>query len=273
MVTDSHGQYFTCLLWIYISRQVEENTKEYDDCILLSITVLHNHVYLKCMFSSLQLPMDTQDKDQLFLRKEWRLDKNTNLLTHFYFFVIVLNIQFCSLSLTKKSKSKFIFLFCVERKLFKSFYFTPINCTLLPNPCHRLNGCPLAARIAIKVSLVCTQSIMDSPQGLRVRGHSYISINVVLISIFQLGTSQESCRIYSGLGEPCIFPYILNGEFYAECTTDFKKDSTDPMCPIRLTNDITLETSQDPKDWGRCAKKCDLQECANYIRPWRPPWT
>ena len=101
---------------------------------------------------------------------------------------------------------------------------------------------------------------MDSPQGLRVRGHSYISINVVLISIFQLGTSQESCRIYSGLGEPCIFPYILNGEFYAECTTDFKKDSTDPMCPIRLTNDITLETSQDPKDWGRCAKKCDLQE-------------
>ena len=31
------------------------------------------------------------------------------------------------------------------------------------------------------------------------------------------------------------------------------------MCPIRLTNDITLETSQDPKDWGRCAKKCDLQ--------------
>eukprot|EP00091_Calanus_sinicus_P006621 TRINITY_DN17317_c0_g1_i1.p1 TRINITY_DN17317_c0_g1~~TRINITY_DN17317_c0_g1_i1.p1 ORF type:complete len:202 (-),score=25.10 TRINITY_DN17317_c0_g1_i1:74-679(-) len=26
------------------------------------------------------------------------------------------------------------------------------------------------------------------------------------------------------------------------------------------TNDITLESSQDPKDWGRCAKKCDLQE-------------
>ena len=32
------------------------------------------------------------------------------------------------------------------------------------------------------------------------------------------------------------------------------------MCPFRLANNITLETSKDPQDWGRWAKDCDLQE-------------
>ena len=75
-----------------------------------------------------------------------------------------------------------------------------------------------------------------------------------------MGASKKSCRVYSGLGEPCIFPYILNGELYSECTTDFDKESTNAMCPIPLANDITLETSKDPQDWGRCAKDYDSQE-------------
>jgi len=89
--------------------------------------------------------------------------------------------------------------------------------------------------------------------------HTFPSMSS-FVSILHLGTSQSSCRINSGLGEPCKFPYKLNGKFYAECTTDFKAGSTDPMCPIRLENDFTLETSQDPADWGRCANDCDLQE-------------
>ena len=101
---------------------------------------------------------------------------------------------------------------------------------------------------------------MDSPQDGRFIGSSVISINVVLVSILQLGASQRSCRVRSGLGEPCIFPFRLNGRFYAECTTDFKKGSTDPMCPTRLANEATLEASSDPKDWDRCAKECPLQE-------------
>ena len=31
----------------------------------------------------------------------------------------------------------------------------------------------------------------------------------------------KECRVYSGLGQPCIFPYKWAGQFYAECTTKF----------------------------------------------------
>ena len=82
---------------------------------------------------------------------------------------------------------------------------------------------------------------------------------VFLLSISGAG-SERPCRVYSGLGDPCIFPYKLGGEYYAECTTHLVSGSTDPMCPIRLVNNITLETSSDPADWGRCSKDCDLQK-------------
>ena len=112
--------------------------------------------------------------------------------------------------------------------------------------------------IAMEVTLLSTQSDMGSPQVKREWGCSYTStVSIILISIIQIGASKKSCRVYSGLGEPCIFPYILNGEFYSECSTDFDKESTNAMCPIRLANDITLETSKDPQDWGHCAKDCD----------------
>lgn len=101
---------------------------------------------------------------------------------------------------------------------------------------------------------------MDSPQDGRFTGSSVIAINVVLVSILHLGASQKSCRVRSGLGEPCVFPFRLNGRFYAECTTDFKRGSTDPMCPTKLANEATLEASHDPQDWDRCAKECPLQE-------------
>ena len=117
-----------------------------------------------------------------------------------------------------------------------------------------------SAKLALEAELLSTQSIMDSPQGKKLGGLSSISINVILISFLHLGTSQKSCRIRSSQGEPCVFPYIFNGEFYSECTTNFLEDSTDPMCPRHLENIQTLEASKDPKDWGRCAKKCDLQE-------------
>ena len=30
-----------------------------------------------------------------------------------------------------------------------------------------------------------------------------------------------SCRVYSGLGRPCVFPFRYNGEFFTECTNKF----------------------------------------------------
>ena len=85
------------------------------------------------------------------------------------------------------------------------------------------------------------------------------TIHILLLAFLHLGKSQQSCRIYSGQGESCIFPYRFNGEFYSECTTNFMKDSTTPMCPIRLQNSQTLEASKNPEDWGHCSKECDLQ--------------
>ena len=31
----------------------------------------------------------------------------------------------------------------------------------------------------------------------------------------------SSCRVYSGLGQPCVFPFRYNGEFFTECTNKF----------------------------------------------------
>ena len=42
----------------------------------------------------------------------------------------------------------------------------------------------------------------------------------LLLSLLPPVLSKE-CRVYSGLGQPCIFPYKWDGQFYAECTTKF----------------------------------------------------
>ena len=100
-----------------------------------------------------------------------------------------------------------------------------------------------------------TQSIPDSLVGKMI-------IIVFLLSIAETG-SERPCRVYSGLGDPCIFPYRLGGEYYAECTTHLVSGSSDPMCPIRLVDNITLDASTDPVNWGRCSKDCDLQQYSN----------
>ena len=83
---------------------------------------------------------------------------------------------------------------------------------------------------------------------------------VLLLSLSQLTLS---CRTYSGLGQPCVFPFRLNGTFYSECTTvmttRFKKSSPVPMCPVRLENKESLEAGTGLFDWGECDKDCHLK--------------
>ena len=83
---------------------------------------------------------------------------------------------------------------------------------------------------------------------------------VLLVSLTHLS---NTCRTYSGLGQPCVFPFRLNGTFYSECTTVmtriFKKSSPVPMCPVRLQNKDSLEASTNLFDWGECDKDCHLK--------------
>ena len=85
---------------------------------------------------------------------------------------------------------------------------------------------------------------------------------VLVVSLTRLSLSL-SCRTYSGLGQPCVFPFRLNGSLYTECTTlmtrTFNKNSPAPMCPVKLQNKETLEASSNLFDWGDCAKDCHLK--------------
>ena len=36
-------------------------------------------------------------------------------------------------------------------------------------------------------------------------------------------------------------------------------ESSDPMCPTKLKNVVTLEASSNPDDWGVCSKFCNLK--------------
>ena len=85
-------------------------------------------------------------------------------------------------------------------------------------------------------------------------------LTLCLVTFFHCGIGGKECRVYAGLGKPCIFPYRLNGEFFAECTTKFDKFSDEPMCPTRLEDEKTLEASRSHEDWGKCSKDCDLQQ-------------
>ena len=88
-----------------------------------------------------------------------------------------------------------------------------------------------------------------------------------MVSLTQLSLT---CRTYSGLGQPCVFPFRLNGTFYTECTTvmssTFNKNSPVPMCPVRLQNKETLEASTNLFDWGECDKDCHLKSYSDNQR-------
>ena len=86
---------------------------------------------------------------------------------------------------------------------------------------------------------------------------------LLVMLVFSLPQLSQSCRTYSGLGQPCVFPFRLNGTFYSECTTAmtqiFQKSSPVPMCPVRLQSKETLEAGTSLFDWGECSKDCDLK--------------
>ena len=46
-----------------------------------------------------------------------------------------------------------------------------------------------------------------------------LSLVLLLLSLFS--QSEGDCRVYSGLGKPCIFPFKLSGKLYTSCTTEF----------------------------------------------------
>ena len=49
-----------------------------------------------------------------------------------------------------------------------------------------------------------------------------VTLTMVLASSsISLVSSASSCRVYSGLGQPCVFPFRYNGEFFTECTNKF----------------------------------------------------
>ena len=89
------------------------------------------------------------------------------------------------------------------------------------------------------------------------------SCSLLLLLLSSLPPLSLTCRTYHGLGQPCVFPFRLNGTFYSECTTAmsgiFGKSSPVPMCPVRLQNQETLEASDGLFDWGECAKDCHLK--------------
>ena len=96
-----------------------------------------------------------------------------------------------------------------------------------------------------------------------------MSVSMFLLFVINL---VSSCRVYSGLGDPCIFPFRINGTFYAECTTHFVSggnfshfllhlitESSESMCPTRLADEKTLEASSKAEDWGVCSRECPLK--------------
>jgi len=74
------------------------------------------------------------------------------------------------------------------------------------------------------------------------------------------GQKEEECRVNFGFGEPCVFPYRLNGELFHECTTKFFQNTSAPMCPTRLFDPQTLEAGRQRADWGKCDYHCSLQD-------------
>merc|ERR1712227_641244 len=90
------------------------------------------------------------------------------------------------------------------------------------------------------------------------RSVSRLLSTLVISNVLVTRLVADSCRVYSGLGEPCIFPFVWNGTFYAECTSDFN-DGSEAMCPTKLGNEITLEATNNPAHWGVCSKECNLK--------------
>jgi len=82
---------------------------------------------------------------------------------------------------------------------------------------------------------------------------------IFTIAITQPAAGAEECKTRYGLGPPCKFPFRLNGEMHYECTTKYRRDSSDAMCPTKLNNELSREASRNSNDWGVCDQKCDLQ--------------
>ena len=68
-------------------------------------------------------------------------------------------------------------------------------------------------------------AVSGAGSGRATSSHSATPGLMTLVMVLTISSispvSPSLCRVYSGLGQPCVFPFRYNGEFFTECTNKF----------------------------------------------------